>query len=158
MWHDKWVAHMKEEARQIAVREVDPPAISHKTWQAENLDVLLGRTRLATAAPFPACPRTAVLRLALCPSVSRVLPFTFVLNRLHSIAIFSVHTIQALCFSNFFSKNHIFFCLSHHGTVSIAKFPSFLYLMMMGSSCSLPLFIVPCTAPPAPPKSKRLEK
>jgi hypothetical protein len=33
--------------------------------------------------------------------------------------------------------------------------PSFLSLMMMGSSSSLPLFIVPHTAPPAPPKSKR---
>jgi len=49
MWHDKWVAHMKEEARQIAVREVDPPAINHKTWQAENPDVLLGRTRYTYA-------------------------------------------------------------------------------------------------------------
>jgi hypothetical protein len=33
--------------------------------------------------------------------------------------------------------------------------PSFLSLMMMGSSSLLPLFIVPHTAPPAPPKSKR---
>jgi hypothetical protein len=33
--------------------------------------------------------------------------------------------------------------------------PSFLSLMMMGSSSSLPLFILPHTAPPAPPKSKR---
>jgi hypothetical protein len=33
--------------------------------------------------------------------------------------------------------------------------PSFLSQMMMGSSSSLPLFIVPHTAPPAPPKSKR---
>jgi hypothetical protein len=45
MWYDKWVAHMKEEARQIAVREADLPAISHKTWRVENPDVLLGRTR-----------------------------------------------------------------------------------------------------------------
>jgi len=67
-----------------AVREADPPAISHKTWQAENPDVLLGRTLLATVAPFPACPRTAVLRLAPCPSLSRVSAFTFVLTRLHS--------------------------------------------------------------------------
>jgi len=33
--------------------------------------------------------------------------------------------------------------------------PSFVSLMMMGSSSSLPLFIVPHTALPAPPKSKR---
>jgi hypothetical protein len=33
--------------------------------------------------------------------------------------------------------------------------PSFLTQMMMGSSSSLPLSIVPHTAPPAPPKSKR---
>ncbi len=89
-----------------AAREAELPTMSHKTWQAENVDVLLGRTRLATVAPFPACPRSAVLRLALCPCLSRVSPFTFVLTRLHSIAIFSVHTIQALCFSNFFFDSH----------------------------------------------------
>jgi hypothetical protein len=33
--------------------------------------------------------------------------------------------------------------------------PGFLSQMMMGSSSSLPLFIVPHTAPPAPSKSKR---
>jgi hypothetical protein len=33
--------------------------------------------------------------------------------------------------------------------------PSFLSQMMVGSSSSLPLFIVPHTAPPTPPKSKR---
>jgi hypothetical protein len=33
--------------------------------------------------------------------------------------------------------------------------PSFLSRMMMGLSSALPLFIVPHTAPPAPPKSKR---
>ncbi len=114
----------------------------------------------ATVAPLPACPRTAALRLALCSSLSRVSPFTFVLpvlTCLHSVAIFSLHTIQYRhCVSQKNSLNHIFFCLSHHGTVSRAKFPSFLSLMMMGSSSSLPLFnIVPHTAPPAPPKSKR---
>jgi len=95
-----------------AVREVDLRTISHKTWQAENPDVLLGRSLLATVAPFPACPRTAVLRLALCPSLSRVSPFTFVLTRLHSIAIFSLHTIQALCFSIFFFESHFLLSFS----------------------------------------------
>jgi hypothetical protein len=33
--------------------------------------------------------------------------------------------------------------------------PSFLSQTMMGSSSSLPLFTMPHTAPPAPPKSKR---
>ncbi len=86
--------------------------ISHKIWQAENPDVLLGRTLLATVAPFPACPRTAVLRLALCPSLSRVSAFAFVLTRLHSIAIFSVHKIQALCFSKKFFESHFLLSFS----------------------------------------------
>jgi hypothetical protein len=73
-----------------AAREADPPTISHKTSQAENPDVLLGRTRPAVGAPFPACPRTAVLRLALWPILSRVSSFTFVLTRAHLPAF---HTI-----------------------------------------------------------------
>jgi hypothetical protein len=36
---------MKKEALHTAAREADLPAISHKTWQAENPNVLLGRTR-----------------------------------------------------------------------------------------------------------------
>jgi hypothetical protein len=104
-----------------------------------------GRRPPATAAPLPACTRTAALRLALYPSLSRVSPFTFVLTCLHSIAIFSLHTQYRHCVSQFFSLNriffflpahkythcvsqkfslnHIFFCLSHYGTVSRAKFP-----------------------------------
>jgi len=31
-------------------------------------------------APLPACPQTATLRLALCPSLSRVSPFNFLLT------------------------------------------------------------------------------
>ncbi len=42
---ERWVAHMKKEALHTAAQEADLPAISHKTWQAENPDVLLGRTR-----------------------------------------------------------------------------------------------------------------
>jgi hypothetical protein len=53
-----------------------------------------------------------VLRLALCPSLSRVSPFAFVLTRLHSIAIFSVHTIQALCFSKKFFESHFLLSFS----------------------------------------------
>jgi hypothetical protein len=53
--------------------------ILHKTWQAENPDFLLCRTRQTSAchvAPLPACPRDVALRLALCPSLSLVSPFT----------------------------------------------------------------------------------
>jgi hypothetical protein len=89
-----------------------------------------------------------MLRLALCPSVSRVSAFSFVLTRLHSIAIFSVHTIQALCFSKKFFESHFLVFL----TMEPSQELRFLSQMMMGSSSSLPLFIVPHTAPPTPPK------
>jgi hypothetical protein len=108
---------------------------------------VLGRTRLRCS--FPACPRTAVLRLALCPSVSRVSVFTFVLTRLHSIAIFSVHTIHALCFSKKFFESHFLVFLTMEPSQELRLLSQ---MMMMGSSSSLPLFIVPHTAPPTPPK------
>jgi hypothetical protein len=57
-------------------KSADLPAIFHKTWQDENPDFLLCRTRL-TSACHCACPRTAALRLALCRSLSRFSPFTF---------------------------------------------------------------------------------
>jgi hypothetical protein len=41
------------------------------------------RRLAATVAPLPSCPRTAALRLALRPSLSRVSPFTFVLTCAH---------------------------------------------------------------------------
>jgi len=88
---------MREEARQTAAREADRPAIGHKTWQAENPDVLLaapGRRLPAIVAPLPACPRTAALRLTLCPSLSRVSPFTFVLTRAH-LPAFHSHFLTA---------------------------------------------------------------
>jgi hypothetical protein len=40
-------------------------------------------------------------------------------------------------------------------TMELSEEPSFLSQMMMGLSSALPLFIVPHTTPPAPPKSKR---
>jgi hypothetical protein len=88
---------MKEEARQTAVREAGLPAISHKTWQAENPDVRLGRTRHISACHCispSGLPTNCGARSALCPSLSRVSPLTFVLTRahlpaFHSIAIFS---------------------------------------------------------------------
>ncbi len=42
-----------------------------------------GRRLPATVAPLPACPQTAAFRLALCPSLSRVSLFTFVLTCVH---------------------------------------------------------------------------
>jgi hypothetical protein len=88
---------MKEEALQTAVREADLPAISHKTWQAENPDVRLGRTRQTSACHCispSGLPTNCGARSALCPSLSRVSPLTFVLTRahlpaFHSMAIFS---------------------------------------------------------------------
>ncbi len=115
--------------RQTAAREPDRPAIGHKTWQAENPDVLLGRTRPTSAChctSLPACPRTAALRLALCPSLSRVSSFTFVLQRAH-LPAFHSHFLTAHNTSTVFlkknSSNHIFFGLFDHGTFSRAKFP-----------------------------------
>jgi hypothetical protein len=79
----------------LPAQEADLPAVSHKTWQAGIPDILLGRTRHpATVAPLPACPRTAALRLALCPSLSRVSPFTFVLSRAH-LPAFHSHFLTA---------------------------------------------------------------
>jgi hypothetical protein len=46
---ERWVAHMKKEALHTAAREADLPAISHITWQAENPDIRLGRTRQTSA-------------------------------------------------------------------------------------------------------------
>ncbi len=131
--------------RQTAAREPDRPAIGHKTWQAENPDVLLGRTR-----PTSACVCSSPSGLPTnCGAPFSTLPESLtsfsVLTCLHSIAIFSLYTIPAVCFS-IFSLNHIFFCLSHctqykhcvsqkkslnpiffglsdHGTFSRAKFP-----------------------------------
>ncbi len=93
---DRWGAHMREEARQTAAREADRPAIGHKTWQTENPDVQLGRTRFGSVAlgSVPACPRTAALYLALCPYLSRVSLFTFILTRAH-LPAFHSHFLTA---------------------------------------------------------------
>jgi hypothetical protein len=85
---------MKEEARQTAVREADMPAISHKTWQAENPDVRTRQTSACHRISPSGLPTNCGARSALCPSLSRVSPLTFVLTRahlpaFHSIAIFS---------------------------------------------------------------------
>jgi hypothetical protein len=72
-------------------RESDPPVIFHKSWQAENPRVSalphLADVCLPLWLTLPACPRIMALRLALCPSLARVSPFTFVLTCLSSIAM-----------------------------------------------------------------------
>jgi len=78
-------ARGKKCCRQSLEKQIGPRSAT-KPGRAENPDVLLGRTRptsAATLVPLPACPRTAALRLALCPSLSRVSSFTFVLQRAH---------------------------------------------------------------------------
>ncbi|CAN5965507.1 unnamed protein product [Sphagnum jensenii] len=75
---------MREEVRPTAAREADRPAIG---WAAP------GRRRPATVAPLPACPRTASLRLAFCPSL-RVSSFSFVLQRAH-LPAFHSHFLTA---------------------------------------------------------------
>jgi hypothetical protein len=79
-----------------------------------------GRRLPATVVPLPACPRTAALRLGLCPSLSRVSPFTFVLTRAH-VPAFHSHFLTAHKTGTLFELR---FLLSFSpGTVSRAKFP-----------------------------------
>ncbi len=84
------VAHMKEEARQTAAWEADLPAISHKTWQAENPDVRLGRTRQTSACHCSSpsgLPTNCGARLGVSHEFHRS-PSCY-LPAFHSIAIFS---------------------------------------------------------------------
>jgi hypothetical protein len=153
MWHDKWVAHMKEEARQS--READLPTISHKTWQAENPDVLLGHIQQMSGChcSFPSDLPTN------CGAPFGTLPESLTSFTVHLPAhpcAFHIHFLSAhntgTVFLNFFlsiTSSSVFL------TMEPFQEPSFLSQMMMGSSSSLPLFIVPHTAPPTPPKSKR---
>jgi hypothetical protein len=82
--YNSWVAHTKEEARQTAVREADPPAIFHKTSRKKIpsfCSAAPGRRLPAIVAPFLACPRTA-------GNSGRVLDgASFVLTCLSSIAM-----------------------------------------------------------------------
>jgi len=129
---ERWVAHMREEARQTAARESDRPQKPGRLKIPTFCSATPGRRLPATVVPLPACPRTAALRLGLCPSsheFHRSPSCSPVLTYLHSIAIFSLHTKQALC------SNYVFFCLSHPEP---SQELSFLSLMMMGSSSSLP--------------------
>ncbi len=117
-----------------------------------------GRRLPATVALLPACPRTSALHLALCPSPSRVSPFTFVLTRAHLPAFHShyfltAHNTQALCFSKKFFESH--FLLSCSPWNRLKSQVSCPWWWWVQSSSSLPLFIVPHTALPAPPKCKR---
>jgi hypothetical protein len=74
-----------------------------------------GRRLPAIVAPLPACPRTAALRLALCPSLSRVSSFTFVLQRAH-LPAFHSHFLTAhntsTVFLNFSFESHFLLSFS----------------------------------------------
>ncbi len=99
------------------------------------------------------------------------------LQRAH-LPAFHTHFLTAhntsTVFLNIFFESHFLVFLTAHNTSTVflkkilritffsvfltmepSQEPSFLTQMMMGSSSSLPLSIVPHTAPPAPPKSKR---
>jgi hypothetical protein len=66
--------HMKDEARQTAVREADPPAIFHNKRNISPFcSAVCGGCLPATGAPLPACLGTGALRFALCPSLSQSL-------------------------------------------------------------------------------------
>ncbi len=127
---------MKQEALHFG--EADLPTISHKTWQAEHPDVVLGRTRRTSAchcsspsglptncggAPFSTLPGsltsfTVHLRAHLPAFHSHFLTAhntgTVFLNVLLSITFssFSLHTIQALCFSKKFFESHFLLSFS----------------------------------------------
>ncbi len=115
--------------RPTAAREADRPAIGLKTWQAEHPDDRLGRTRPTSAchcsspsglptscgAPFSTLPESTsfIVQLRAPPACSPAcIPYPF-----------SHCTQYRHCVSQKNSLNHIFFCLSHHGTVSRARFP-----------------------------------
>jgi hypothetical protein len=70
-------AHEGRSVTILCLPETDLPMIFQKTWQGQKRKSTFrstapGRRLPATVAPLPACPRTVVLRLALCPSLSRV--------------------------------------------------------------------------------------
>jgi hypothetical protein len=120
---------MKKEALHTAAREAELPAISHITWQAENPDVLLGRTRQTSAchysspsglptncgAPFSTLPESLTsfifhLRAHL-PAFSIAIFSLLTIRHCvsqkkffqsHFRLSFSLHTVHALCFSIFF--------------------------------------------------------
>ncbi len=124
-----WVAHTKEEGGRLPHKKQICPRSATKSGRHKIptfCSASPGRRLPATVALRPACPRTAALRLALCPIFSRVSPFTFVLTCAH-LPAFHSHFLTAhntgTVFLNFFSLNHIFFCLFQHGTVSRAKSP-----------------------------------
>jgi hypothetical protein len=74
---------MKEEARRA--KQICPRSSTKPGRQKIRLCALPHPADVchATVAPLPACPRIAALRLALCPTLSRVSRFTFVLTLEH---------------------------------------------------------------------------
>ncbi len=96
-----FVAHMKEEAQHTSSREADLPVIFPKTWQAKNSWLSArSHTRHTSAcycsSPSGQRPRTAALRLALCPSLSRSSPFASLLTCAHLPILHSHGNIRIL--------------------------------------------------------------
>jgi len=104
----RWVAHIKEVAHRLPrEKQICPRSATNPGSQRipTSCSAAPGRLLPVTVSPLPACQRTAALRLAICPSLSRVSPFTFVLTRAH-LPAFHSHFLTAqstgTVFLNFF--------------------------------------------------------
>ncbi len=122
MWHDKWVAHMKEEApkmpyeKQICLRSATKPGrqkILTFCWVAPGLPLQLPfrpAHELRCSVQHSARVSHEFHHSPSCSPVCIPQPFSQCTQYRH-------------CVSQKNSLNHIFFCLSHHGTVSRTTFP-----------------------------------
>ncbi len=120
----RWVAHIQEVAHRLPrEKQICPRSATNPGSQKipTSCSAAPGRRLPVTVSPLPACPRTAALRLAICPSLSRVSPFTFVLTRAHLPAFHShfLHKVQAVCFSIFFFESHFLLSFSLHKVQSL---------------------------------------
>ncbi len=152
---------MKEEAWQTAEREPDLPVISHKPWQAENLNFLLRQIDVChCSCPFYLAkklwytPFGTLLEFFTCLIIHSPLcsPAWF-MRCTSSIAIFSQQTVHIHCVSqnSFFS---ITFFSSSFSPWNHFMFPLWdddddfrLFTCLIHSTSHTP--------PPLPPKSKK---
>ncbi len=121
---------------------------------------LAGRKFWRSAGSHPACHCSSLSGLPTnCGAPFSTLPesltsFTIRL-RAHPSAFHS-HFLSAHNTGTVFLKKILWITFSSvFLTMEPSQEPRFLSQMMMGLSSSLPLFVVPHTAPPTPPKSKR---
>jgi hypothetical protein len=90
------VAHMRKKCGRLPLEKQIGPRSATKPGRQKIPTIgsaAPGRRPPATVAPLPACPRTAALCLALCPSL-RVSSFSFVLQRAH-LPAFHSHFLTA---------------------------------------------------------------